>query len=253
MISDPYRVLGLTPSASDDEVTKAYRHLAKKYHPDLNPGDKAAAEKMSEINAAYEQIKSGNVGAGSSQSSYGGNAGYYGGRTGYYGENRQSYGNGFGGQNNDPFSDFDPFSAFWSFGNFGSYGGQRQRDEFDPVLTYIRSGYYEEALNALRNISNHNAKWFYYSAIANYSTGNKVTALNHAQTAVRMEPGNAEYQNLLNQIQSGGRVYSQERSTYRSPLMTMNTICLGLCMARILCMCCAGGGGIGGGGVGGPG
>ena len=57
MIQDPYQVLGVSPTASDDEVKAAYRRLAKKYHPDLNPGDEAAAQKMNEINAAYEQIK----------------------------------------------------------------------------------------------------------------------------------------------------------------------------------------------------
>ena len=57
MIQDPYAVLGLTPDATDEEVKQAYRKLAKKYHPDANPGDEAAARKMQEINAAYDQIK----------------------------------------------------------------------------------------------------------------------------------------------------------------------------------------------------
>ena len=56
-MNDPYAVLGLSPGASDEEVKKAYRTLAKKYHPDRNPGDEEAARKMQEINAAYEQIK----------------------------------------------------------------------------------------------------------------------------------------------------------------------------------------------------
>ena len=57
MIDDPYKVLGLSPDASDEDVKRAYRRLAKKYHPDLNPGDPVAAKKMQEVNAAYEQIK----------------------------------------------------------------------------------------------------------------------------------------------------------------------------------------------------
>ena len=57
MIDDPYSVLGLTPDASDEEVKRAYRALAKKYHPDMNPGDQHAAEMMNQINAAYDQIK----------------------------------------------------------------------------------------------------------------------------------------------------------------------------------------------------
>ena len=54
---DPYKVLGVSPDASDEEIKRAYRALAKKYHPDRNPGDAEAARKMQEVNAAYEQIK----------------------------------------------------------------------------------------------------------------------------------------------------------------------------------------------------
>lgn len=56
-MNDPYSVLGVSKNASEDEIKRAYRQLAKKYHPDLNPGDPEAARKMNEINAAYEQIK----------------------------------------------------------------------------------------------------------------------------------------------------------------------------------------------------
>lgn len=57
MITNPYRVLGVPDGASEEECTKAYKKLAKKYHPDLNPDDKSAADKMAQINAAYDQIK----------------------------------------------------------------------------------------------------------------------------------------------------------------------------------------------------
>ena len=55
-MDDPYKVLGVSPDASDEEIKRAYRRLAKKYHPGLNPGDAEAARKMQEVNAAYEQI-----------------------------------------------------------------------------------------------------------------------------------------------------------------------------------------------------
>lgn len=57
MARDPYEVLGISRSASEDEIKAAYRKLAKRYHPDLNPDDPAAAQKMNEVNQAYDQIK----------------------------------------------------------------------------------------------------------------------------------------------------------------------------------------------------
>lgn len=56
MAMDPYKILGLEQGASIDEVKKAYRKLARENHPDLHPGDEAAAKRMNEINEAYDRI-----------------------------------------------------------------------------------------------------------------------------------------------------------------------------------------------------
>ena len=103
MPNDPFAVLGLSSSATEDEIKAAYRKLAKKYHPDLNPGDKAAEEKMREVNDDYTrclQIKKtgrdpsanpyGSSGYGGS-SSYGSYGNPYG-QSGYYGQSGGSGG-----------------------------------------------------------------------------------------------------------------------------------------------------------------
>ena len=56
--ADPYQTLGVTRSASQDEIKNAYRNLAKKFHPDLNPGNKSSENKFKEIGLAYEMIGS---------------------------------------------------------------------------------------------------------------------------------------------------------------------------------------------------
>ena len=77
---DPYTVLGVSSNASDQEIKKAYRELARKYHPDNyvdNPLADLAEEKMKEINEAYEAIQKQRSGGGGSYQSSGASSGGY--------------------------------------------------------------------------------------------------------------------------------------------------------------------------------
>ena len=59
MAEDPYKILGISHDASEDQIKSAYRKMAKRYHPDLHPADPQAAAMMNKVNAAYEQIRNG--------------------------------------------------------------------------------------------------------------------------------------------------------------------------------------------------
>ena len=63
-MADPYQTLGLTKTATDEEIRKAYRKLAKEHHPDLNPGNKQAEARFKEISAAYTLLERSGKAAG---------------------------------------------------------------------------------------------------------------------------------------------------------------------------------------------
>jgi hypothetical protein len=98
-MKDPYSVLGVSPGASDEEIKKAYRELARKYHPDNyhdNPLSELAQEKMKEVNEAYDAVTKGKgsgSSSGRSSSGYGG-SGYTGNRSGSFAQIRAAINSG---------------------------------------------------------------------------------------------------------------------------------------------------------------
>ena len=118
---DYYEVLGVSRSASEDEIKKAYRKLAKKYHPDLNPGNAEAEQKFKEVNEAYEVLSDSNKKARYDQFGFAGVDPNYGAGAGG--------GGGFGG-----FTDFDFGDLGDIFGSFfgGGFGGNSRSSRSGP-------------------------------------------------------------------------------------------------------------------------
>jgi molecular chaperone DnaJ len=201
MIQDPYKVLGVSPNASDEEIKKAYRTLAMKYHPDRNPGDQEAAKKMQQINAAYDQIKNPET----------------------YQRGRQSGGYGY-----------DPFGGAWQ------HQQQSQSDQYQQAASqYIRFGRFQEAIRVLNSTQERNARWYYLSALANNGLGNQITALEHIRRAVSMEPDNAQYLQALEEIQNGGTAYRRQAQSFGGYPLQGNLWSWCLCLFAQL-FCCRG-------------
>lgn len=223
MVDNPYRVLGVPEGASQEEIKKAYRKKAKEYHPDLHPDDPTVTQKMSEVNEAYDMLMNPEKYARQQSNSQG-----YGQSYGGYG----SYG-GFG---------FDDF--------FGGYAGSRERpkprgqagDSMDILraIDAINTQRYDLALSILSNVAtaDRNARWYYLSALANMELGREITAMEHIQRAVQMDPGNEEYRKILAQLRQTGETYRRTGRVYNMDTAQIQKFCCQLCAAQLLCRFC---------------
>ncbi len=128
---NPYEVLGVSPDASDDDVARAYKRLAKKYHPDLNPDNEEAARKMGEVNRAYDDIKAMRQRGESYQTYY----------------NRQNRGADPGQTAYG--SPFDPFGRVWHDQTAGSSTGRRRHSPVRTVIIVILVFYLVRVIAAL--------------------------------------------------------------------------------------------------------
>lgn len=197
---DPYKVLGVSRDASDEEIKKAYRTLSKKYHPDLNPDNPEAEEKMAEINRAYDMIQKGEAGY---EDSYSNNWQYN-----YW--QQQVY--------TDP--ERNELKAAYNYIRNGRYSEALNALKLVPE-------------------AEREAKWFYYAAVAEMYQRNSIAALEYAKTACAMEPGNETYARLLQQLRSGENFYDLYTSRYSMDINPAN-LCLTIgalnfCICPICC------------------
>ena len=198
-MNDPYEVLGVSSSASDEEIKKAYRDLARKYHPDNyqnNPLADLAQEKMKTINEAYDTITR-------SRASGGG---------------RASYTNTSGGA-----------------GYSGNYTGQSRTSapQYARIRQALNANNIAMAEQLLNSISVRDAEWYVLNGAVADRQGWMDEAQRNYQIACSMAPGNAEYQQALNMMQYGGnQPYRQTQYGHDcdgcdicTALMCLNCLC----------------------------
>lgn len=198
---DPYQVLGVSRSASDEEIKKAYRALSRRYHPDANvnnPNKEQAEEKFKQVQQAYDQIMK---------------------------EKQQG-------------SSYDGGSTYGSYyGNQNTYREESSR--LQAAANYIQNRCYKEALNVLNDIpaSERQGRWYYYSAIANQGVGNTATALEHIRRAVELEPSNIQYRQFQQHMEYGGTWYTTMGSGYERPYAGGDW-CMKMILLNCFCNCC---------------
>lgn len=196
-MNDPYSVLGVSPSASDEEIKKVYRDLARKYHPDNyqdNPLADLAQEKMKAINEAYDTITRARAG-GSAHGSQGYSQSY----------SQQSY-------------------ADQSTASNATYNQIRQA---------INAGNLTLAEQLLASIPTRDAEWYFLNGAVAYRKGWMDEAQRNYQMAASMAPGNPEYRQAMQMVRyNGGGYYRQggyqngcDGCDICTALMCLNCLC----------------------------
>jgi len=250
MITDPYSVLGVSKDATKDEIKSAYRKKAKMYHPDLHPDDPHAAEKMNEINEAYERAMNPEKYQYEQRRAQGQTGGY-----GYpfgqnpFGQNpfgQGTYGqNPFGGGTTWTYTTFGgPFGGFrtYTYGDGANYS-QSDNSVLRAVVDAINGSNFNEALRLLDTIGTdyRNARWYYLSALAHKGLGNTAQAVEAIKKAYTMEPTNQLYAMLYNQYVNPGASYRANAQMYNAQRMQRLclTLCaLNMCLGGRLPICC---------------
>ncbi len=198
-MTDPYKVLGVSPDASDDEIKKAYRTLARKYHPDkYRDSDLAdlASEKMKEVNAAYEEIQNIRKNGGNTNKS---NQGGY-----NYNTNTNS-----------------------------------KNPRYAEIRRLLNDGNIAAAEAKLMEVHEGDriAEWNFLYACVLIKKGQYVDAQRYLDIACSMDPYNREYRSAKEQLHRQANGYGNEYDTPRGVGCSCCDICAGLMCMDCLCSC----------------
>ena len=200
-MTDPYETLNVPRTATDEEVKKAYRELARKYHPDNyhdNPLADLAQEKMKEVNAAYDAIQK-ERGARTASSGYG-----YARQGGYQYQQRQTEGS----------------------------------PAFQQIRMAIGRNDLAMAEQLLNQVGDHNGEWNYLKGMICYRRGWLDEARRYYQTACQMEPGNPEYRQALNYVENSSASYRPEGYDIFSTGCSGGNLCARMACTYLMCHLC---------------
>ena len=254
MVENPYDVLGVSRDASLDEVKKAYRKKARENHPDQNPNDAAAAERMNKINEAYDRIVNPEKYAARDRRAAASNP------SAGYGAGGAAGSGGAGGSGQNPYGSEGPYGWTGGFGfdfddlfGFGGSGGGARGPihpeasaadgpDIRSVIDAINAGRFQQAIDQLNVVTSdgRNARWYYLSALANDGAGNSLMALEQIRRAVRLDPNNPDYQRAQRRFQQAGQTYQQEGQAQGFSMgIDPMTLCCGIwCCGPALCRMC---------------
>lgn len=199
-MQNPYEILGIKEGVSKDEIKKAYREMAKKYHPDQygnNPLKDLAEDKMRELNEAYEYLMK-----NTSESSH------------------KSYSSESQNSNN--------------------YNNYSSASNYNSVRMDIQRGNFRGAEDSLNSMSTKDAEWNFLMGVVHMKKGWHDSSYNFLTTACNMSPANREYREALNRLDNRNNSYRQNYNNRSAGNNDMCDMCLKLWCLDSFCECFGG-------------